>query len=127
MHDYLYKEHCYTQLEYDLASPDEIRDHFIDIGREFLECGQGFFQEEATIKIFIDGKSYAVTITGSISSQKQDRGDRLYYVEDITLVTVIEISTPEPKERKNYSLPALIAATEDQYRNVLVAINNICV
>jgi hypothetical protein len=123
---YLYKEHGYTKLEYQLSSPNEIEELFLDVGADFLECGQGFYTEEDTIRIFLDGKSYAVTIKGTIGSQKQDRGDRLYYIDDITSVTYVEIPTPEPKERKNYPLNDLINVTEDQYKQVLQSIATIC-
>ena len=126
MHDYLYNEHSYTKLEYDLESPDEIEELFLDVGADFLDCGQGFYTEKDTIHIFLNGKSYAVTITGTIGSQKQDRGDRLYYIDDIESVTYVEIPTPEPKERKNYSLDDLVNVTEDQYKQVLQSIATIC-
>ena len=123
--DYLYKEHGFTQLE-DPITKDEIVEYFMDMGGDFLECGEGFYTEEDTIKVFIEGTSYAVTIKGEIGSQKQDRGDRDYWIEDVTEVTYVEIPTPEPMPRKNYVMDDLINVTEDQFNQVLKAISKIC-
>jgi len=123
--NYLYTEYGYKQLEHQLSGEGEIVEYFMDMGADFLDCGVGTWTESKMIRIFLDGKSYAVTIKGEISSQKQDRGDRLYYVEDIKSVTYVEIATPAPMDRKNYSLDDLVGVTEDQYKRVLAAIKQI--
>lgn len=122
--DYLYTEHGYIRTG--LTTPNDIVGYFNDEGYDLLDCGQGYYTEEAKIKVFIDGKSYEVTIKGEIDSAKQDRGDRLYWIESIESVTYEEIPTPEPKPRRNYFLNELVNVTEDQYNRVLQAINTIC-
>jgi hypothetical protein len=123
--NYLYSEYGYKHLEHELSNENKIVDYFMDMGADFLECGEGFYTDQDTIRIFLEGKSYAVTIKGEIGSQKQDRGDRLYFIEDIKSVTYEEVETPAPKSRNSYPLDDLINVTEDQYKRVLAAIAQI--
>ncbi len=87
-----------------LKSKDDIDDYFRDSNHLF-ECGQGYFQDtvESLVKT-MDGKFYKVVTKAEIGSQKQDRGDRLYWVESIESVTFSEIEKPEPKQRIRLSV-----------------------
>ena len=69
-----------------LTDPSQIEEYYKDCGRDYLDCGQGYFQEEAVLLVKIKDKFYEVCIEAEIDGNKQDRGDRLYYVERITKV-----------------------------------------
>jgi hypothetical protein len=64
----------------------------------------------------VEEKFYSVTIHADITSAKQDVGDRLYWVDEISSVTYEEIDKPLPKEKTlvNYSL----MLTEEQKRSL---------
>ena len=87
-----------------LTSPDQIEDYFKDCGGDFLDCGQGFCQEEADILVKIDDQYFSVHILAEIYSAKQDIGDRLYWVESIRQVTWKEIEKPAPKRRSTIEI-----------------------
>lgn len=88
---------CYESIY--LETKEDIKPHFQDCGRDFLDCGQGYYEEEATIFCKIGTKYYNVIISAEIESSKQDRGDRLYWVEKIESVIFSETEKPAPKEK----------------------------
>jgi hypothetical protein len=97
MEDYLKID--YNVIEFDgLTSADDIVPYFEDMGHELLDCGQGYFQDEAIELVKIGDKFFEVTIIAEVYGDKQDRGDRLYYVDHIKSVTYKEIPKPEPKK-----------------------------
>lgn len=73
---------------------------------ELFDCGQGFYENEKVLIVAIADKFYEVKIHAEIGSAKQDRGDRLYWVEKIDKVEYKEIDKPIPKDilEANYSL-----------------------
>lgn len=79
-----------------LTDVSDIEAYFEDEGREYFDCGQGYYQDEAEVICKIGVKFYEVTITAEIGSAKQDRGDRLYWVESIESVSYVEIEKPQP-------------------------------
>ena len=101
--EYLISQYNVYQDENYLTHESQIEDRFKDIGSEYLECGQGYCQEEATVIVKIGKKFYNVNIHAEIGSAKQDRGDRLYWVEEIDRVTYEEIEKPKFKERVYYN------------------------
>jgi hypothetical protein len=54
-----------------------ISDNEIDI----FPCGQGYFTQDAHVYILVGNTLYDVKATAEIESAKQDKGDRLYWVE----------------------------------------------
>lgn len=82
-----------------LKSPLQIKDHFKNDSYCFFDCGHGYYQEEADILVKIGNGFYDVKLHAEIGSQKQDRGDRLYWVEKIRSVEWREVSKPLPKTR----------------------------
>lgn len=103
-----------------LCEESDIIPYFKDCGIDFFDCGQGYSQDEATVIIAIHNKYYEVTMKASITSSKQDRGDRLYWVEDISDITYIEILKPKPKSEeifvfyiKEYQVKSAIAVLQD--------------
>ncbi|MCP4365438.1 MAG: hypothetical protein GY800_09100 [Planctomycetes bacterium] len=96
--DYLVKEYSVISDPNWLKSTTQIEDYFKDEGSDHLDCGQGYFQDEAEVIAKIGPKFYRVNFTAEIDSQKQDRGDRLYWVERIKSVTWEEIEKPPKKE-----------------------------
>jgi len=100
--DYLSKDwDVYEDTVY-LKSPLQIESHFKDIGHEYIECGQGFSQDEAEVLCKIGDKFYNVEITAEVVGAKQDVGDKLYWVESITSVTYKQVDKPLPKTRSGY-------------------------
>lgn len=75
-----------------LKSVDDIEGYFKEDGYTYFDCGQGYYSESEAVYIKIDDKYYEVIMTAEIGSQKQDRGDRLYWVEGIKSVTYKELS-----------------------------------
>lgn len=124
--NYLEEEYGFIKPSQSLISVDQIKEFFKDEGYDYFECGQGFYINEVKINVFLEGKSYEVTVKGEIASAKQDRGDRLFWVEKIISVTYKEIETPLPKLRKNYKI-LLKNVTKSQYELVLKAINKITI
>lgn len=95
LENYLIKQYeVYEDKNY-LTDPSEIEEYFKDNGYDYFDCGQGYSQDEADIIVYIANKFYLVSMEAVIGSQRQDRGDRLYFVEDIENVTYEEISKPE--------------------------------
>lgn len=102
---YLIDEHNVLQHDY-LESSADIKEFFNDY-TEIFECGQGYFEEEKTTIIRTkDGKFYETKIVAEITSAKQDRGERLYWVESIESVEFREVDKPEPKPRKKFMICA---------------------
>jgi hypothetical protein len=98
MEDYLKTDYNVIDMEGELLSEDDIVPYFKDIGHEFFDCGQGYFQDEAIELVKKGDKFFEVTIIAEVYGNKQDRGDRLYYVDHIKSVTYKEIPKPEPKK-----------------------------
>jgi len=83
-----------------LSKEDDIIPYFKDIGSEHLECGQGYYEDEAYLYTKVQDKYYLVEIHAEIGSAKQDIGDRLYWVESINDVKYKEISLDYIKEER---------------------------
>ena len=78
-----------------LNDENKIVHWFKDCGHEYFECGQGYYQEDVEICVKIGAEYFKVQIYAEIESSKQDRGDRLYWVEKITEVKYSKISIDE--------------------------------
>lgn len=103
----------YLKTEYEviedlklLTSEEDIVPYFEDNGRDFLDCGQGYYEDQTSIICKVGEKFYEVYITGEIGSSKQDFGDRLYWIEKIEDVEYKEIPKPveSPKDEYSYTL-----------------------
>ncbi|MGR6760294.1 hypothetical protein [Paenibacillus polymyxa] len=121
MEQYLIDEYGVIEDEVYLTKENDIVEHFKDIGRDYLDCGQGYYEDEASLICKVADKFYSVNIHADIVSAKQDVGDRLYWVDEISSVTYEEIDKPLPKEKTlvNYAL----MLTEDQKRSLEHIIN----
>ena len=98
MEQYLKDQYnVYEDLKW-LKDETQIVETFKDIGADYLDCGIGYSQEAAEVICHISGKFYKVLIEAEITSSKQDRGDRLYWVDYITNVTYEEIDKPKRKD-----------------------------
>lgn len=113
---YLIDDYSIVESKY-LKHELEIEDYFKDCGYEYFECGQGYYESCVDIIVKIGNKFYDVTIDAEIGSAKQDRGDRLYWVESIENVTWEQIEKPLPKP-KNYRID-IPKMNVDQYNSVL--------
>ena len=101
--DYLITQYdVYQDREY-LTHESQIDETFRDIGCDYLECGQGFYQDEAEVIAKIGKKFYKVNIYAEICSAKQDMSDRLYWVERIKSIEYEEIEKPKFKDKVYYS------------------------
>lgn len=112
METYLKEQYGVFEDEQYLLSESDIKDYFKGNGYEWLDCGQGYYQDEADLIVKIDEKFYDVHISAEIGSSKQDRGDRSYYVERITDVAYKEIPKPELKPLSHSTIH--IDATAEQ-------------
>ena len=82
-----------------LTSKDDIEDYFKDNGRDYIECGQGFFQDEAYLLVRIGEEFFDVTIFAECIGEWQEYGDKVYHVDRITDVTWTQVPTPTLKKR----------------------------
>lgn len=80
-----------------LKDVSDIEDYFEDIARDYMECGQGYYQDYADFTCKIGDKFYDVNVFAEIGSAKQDVGDRLYWIDNIERITYHEIEKPIPK------------------------------
>jgi hypothetical protein len=114
MEKYLKDEYNVFEDEKYLTKEEEIEDYFKDCGAEFMDCGQGYSQDEVTLICKITDKFYKVELKAELGSAKQDVGDRLYWIDEITSVNYEEIPKPEPKE-KFVCKYSLVLTKEQQY------------
>lgn len=114
MEQYLIDEYNVEEDRQFLTNPDQIEEYYKDCGRDYFDCGQGYYQTEAVLLVKIKDKFYEVTIDAAINGAKQEYGDRLYYVDCITNVSYQEIPKPLPKEKINIQLD--FTATTEQIR-----------
>ena len=97
--DYL-KEQYGVIMDTDwLKHVSQIESYFAEDCSEYFDCGQGHYQDEAEEIVFIGHKFYCVKMKAEIFSSKQDRGDRMYWVESLESVTYSEIPMPEEKKK----------------------------
>ena len=112
MEQYLIKDYDVIEDKRYLTEESDIETYFRDDGYDLFDCGQGYYQDEATSICKIEDKFYKVKITAEILSSKQDRGDRLYWVESIESVTYEEIEKPKPKDRQYITYKVLVTEHE---------------
>jgi hypothetical protein len=98
-----------------LNDPDQIEEYFKDCGRDYFDCGQGYFQTEAILLVKIKDKFYEVCIDAEVYGDKQDHGDRLYYVDNITKVSYVEIPKPLPKDQITLSFEVTMSAEKVRF------------
>jgi len=96
--DYLIKEYGVISNPRRLKHENQIEDYFKDCGSEYFDCGQGYYDDGKELIVKIGPKFFSVYLEAEIGSAKQDRGDRLYWVEDIESVKWEEIEKPKKKE-----------------------------
>ena len=71
---------------------DGIVDYYKDMGKEYFDCGEGYYEDASTIYIELDsGKIYEVNMEAECEGNKTDYGDRIYFVDKITSVTFKEV------------------------------------
>jgi hypothetical protein len=106
---YLKEEYGVYEDRVYLQSPLQIEQYFLDNGADHLKCGQGYAEFDTDVLVKIGDRFYKVHIEAEIGSAKQDRGDRLYWVENVRHVTYEEVPKPCPKARedKTYNLKNL--------------------
>ena len=115
MEQYLIEQYNVIEDENYLTSEEQIESYFKDYD-EIFDCGQGYYQEKATVTCKIGDKFYEVDIYAEIGSAKQDRGDRLYWVEKIDEVVYEEV--PKPEEKKKQAVQYSFSLTEKQTENL---------
>ena len=71
---------------------DGIGDYYKDFGKEYFDCGEGYYENTTTIYIELDsGKIYEVNMEAECEGNKTDYGERIYFVDKITSVTFKEV------------------------------------
>lgn len=114
--EYLIKDHDVLQDTEYLKCQEQIEDYFKDCGRDYFDCGQGYYQDSHHQIIKIKNKYFMVDIYADIGSAKQDIGDRLYWVEGIEKVEYNKIEKPKPLERESITLTLSGASSEEKER-----------
>jgi len=98
----------YLKVDYDmyenkyLTKEEEIQEYFERNGSEFIECGQGEYEDEAEVLCKVGEKYYKVNIYAEVLGHSMDIGEKLYQVESIKSVIYEEIPKPLPKEITMY-------------------------
>ncbi len=117
--EYLKRDYDMFEDERYLKQESDIIPYFKENGDRWLNCGQGYAEDEKEIHCKIGNKYYEVNIVAQIESSKQDRGDRLYWVEYIKNVTYEEIEKPKPLPRVTktveFSLPEFFKPQFEEY------------
>ena len=103
MESYLIEDYGVIEDPEWLKCVDQIKDYFSDDYGEYFECGQGYYEDKATVITKIGKKFFRVILHAEIEGSKQDRGDRLYWVESLEKVEYEEIDKPTPKEKVEYT------------------------
>ena len=96
MEQYLKDQYNVREISY-LESEEYIVSYFMEDPHDYFDCGQGYYEEEVEVIVKIKDKFYSVKITAEIGSSKQDRGDRLYFVEGAESVEYKQIEKPVDK------------------------------
>lgn len=112
MEDYLKKQY---NVQYDpeyLATEEDIIPYFKDNGREYFDCGQGYYEDEISLLAKVGDKFYQVFIEAEIMSAKQDYGERLYWIEDVRDVTFKEVSKPVEHTADTFSYKLELTAAQ---------------
>lgn len=114
LEEYLVEQYGVIMDKKYLKHTSQISNFFNDCYNDMFDCGQGYAQDEAEAIVFIDGVFYNVKITAEIGSQRQDRGDRLYWVESLESIDFEEIEKPKEKLKKiyDYSFSATLLKEE---------------
>ena len=98
-----------------LKSAADIRPFFEDDYLDYFDCGQGYSQDEATAYVKIGTKHFEVTLRAEVVSQKQDRGDRLYWVESLESVEYCEVDVSDINKERRKQLEHKIEETRKAY------------
>lgn len=113
MEKYLIEQYDVIEDKKWLKDVSDIKDYFEDTARDHMECGQGYYQDEADFICKIGDKFYEVVVFAEIGSAKQDVGDRLYWIESIDRVTYREIAKPKPKPTETIVYVLNITAAQE--------------
>lgn len=104
-YEYLYTEYGYSKEASSYCKyVDDIKGYFEEDWSSYLDQGQGWHDSEATVFIFVEGKSFKVELeVDEISTMWMDRGEKMHQIESIHEPVITEIETPSPKKRFNCS------------------------
>lgn len=125
MEKYLIDQYDVIEDKKWLTDESDIEEYFEDDAREYMECGLGYFTDEAKVICKIGDKFYEVYMAGEVWSSRQDRGDRLYWIENITEVSYKEIEKPMPKPVTNVSYNVTVTAAQMAKIDGYLETNNI--
>ena len=79
-------------IKVERLTKDGIVDYYKDFGKEYFDCGEGYYEDASTIYIELDsGKIYEVNMEAECEGNKTDYGERIYFVDKITSVTFKEV------------------------------------
>ena len=123
MEQYLKEDYGVLESEY-VKDVGDLKDYFEDVAVDLMECGQGYYTDEAVFMFKIGDKFYEVFVGAAIMSAKQDRGDRLYWIDYVEEVTATEIEKPKPKGRTKYEI--LVNATDEELAKIQKSLREIC-
>lgn len=100
-----------------LVTEDDIIPYIKDIALDYFDCGQGYYEDKKNFIVYLhsDDQYYKVTVTADIMSAKQDRGDRLYWVDGINDISLTKIDEPKLKD----TTPRTITVQAYQYNKAI--------
>jgi len=103
LEDYLEEQYNVIMDTKWLKDVSQLENYFNDYINDDFECGQGYCEGEKDYIVLINNKYYSVHVAAEIGSAKQDRGDRLYWVEGLESITYEEIPKPIKKQKEVYT------------------------
>ena len=113
MEEYLKKEYKVLESPLYLKEEKDIIPYFVEAGADYLDCGQGYYQDDVTKwAMTADEKFWNVRIQAEIESSKQDHGDRLYWVERIKSVDYRPIDKPKKMKRRSCAFQLMLTEFE---------------
>ena len=100
-----------------LTTEADIIPYIKDIALDYFDCGQGYYEDKKDFIVYIqsDDQYYKVTVTADIMSAKQDRGDRLYWVDGINDMLLAKIDEPALKD----TTPRTLTVQAYQYNKAI--------
>lgn len=92
----------------------EAQSYYEDCAYEYFDCGQGYYEDNIAEYCFVQDVFFKVDIEAQIESSKQDRGDRLYFVDYIKKVDCTPYDFKQYQADKKAEKEKLIAQKEKE-------------
>lgn len=124
MEKYLIEQYDVLESEY-IEKEEDIIPYFEDDGHLFFDCGEGYYEDEVDLICKVGNKFYLVEIEAEVYGHWQDRGDKVYKVENITSVKYKEIEKPKEKTTTKLTYHLTLSKEQRTALNIFLSENEI--